>query len=363
MSHEKFMQLALDQAVKGCGWVNPNPMVGAVIVKDGEVVGKGFHQRYGGLHAERNAIADASSNIEGSTMYVTLEPCCHYGKTPPCTDAIIESGITTVVVGAEDPNVKVAGKGIQILKDHGIDVILGVLEEKCLDLNEVFFHFITVGSPFVAMKYAMTLDGKISSRTGKSKWITDEAAREHTHTLRHRYSSIMVGIGTVLADDPLLTCRVSGCRNPVRIICDSTLKIPEESKIVQTSQEVETYVATVTPESEKSMRLRERGVNIIQTRNKDGRVDLQQLMGILGGKKIDSILLEGGSELHASALQSGIVNKAYVYIAPKIFGGILAKSPVGGDGIDDPADAFILKNGTCNWIGNDLLLEYILKRG
>ncbi len=360
MSHEQFMQIALNEAMKGCGRVNPNPMVGAVIVKQDKIIATGFHEKYGGFHAERNAIMASDRSLKGATMYVTLEPCCHFGKTPPCTDAIIESGIATVVVGAEDPNVKVAGKGIKILQDHGIDVVLGVLEEQCKDLNEVFFHFITSRTPFVAMKYAMTMDGKIATYSGKSKWITDGPAREHTHTLRNRYSAIMVGIGTVLADDPQLTCRSPGGRNPVRIICDSKLRIPEDSNIVQTAADVETYVATLVPENEKTRRLEDKGVHIIHVNEKEGRIDLQHLMAILGGKNIDSILLEGGSELHASALKSKIVNKAFVYMAPKIFGGNQAKSPVGGRGIDDPSDAYMFKKMGCRMIGDDILLEYKL---
>lgn len=360
MSHEKFMQIALNEAIKGCGRVNPNPMVGAVIVKQDEIIAMGFHEKYGGLHAERNAIISSDRSLKGATMYVTLEPCCHFGKTPPCTDAIIESGISTVVIGAEDPNVKVAGKGIKILQDHGIDVVLGVLEEQCKDLNEVFFHYITCKTPFVAMKYAMTMDGKIATYSGKSKWITDEPAREHTHTLRNRYTGIMVGIGTVLADDPLLTCRSPGGRDPVRIICDSRLRTPEGSKIVQTAADVETYVATLVTENDKIRRLEDKGVHIIHANEKEGRIDLQHLMTVLGEKKIDSILLEGGSELHASALESKIVNKAYVYMAPKILGGSRAKSPVGGRGIDQPSDAYLFKNVGCKMIGDDILLEYKL---
>ena len=360
MSHEQFMQIALNEAMKGIGRVNPNPMVGAVIVIKDKIIATGFHEKYGGLHAERNAIMASDRCLKGATMYVTLEPCCHFGKTPPCTDAIIESGISTVVVGAEDPNVKVAGKGIKILQDHGIEVVLGVLEEQCKDLNEVFFHFITCKTPFVAMKYAMTMDGKIATYSGKSKWITDGPAREHTHTLRNRYSGIMVGIGTVLADDPQLTCRSPGGRNPVRIICDSGLRIPEKSNVVQTAANVETFVATLVPQNEKVRRLEDKGVHIINAKEKDGRIDLQHLMAILGEKKVDSILLEGGSELHASALESKIVNKAYVYMAPKILGGNQAKSPVGGRGIEDPSDAYLFKNVGCKMLGEDILLEYKL---
>ena len=222
----EYMQLALALARKGCGWVAPNPMVGAVIVKDGEIIGQGWHEKCGQPHAERNALASCTKSPRGATMYVTLEPCCHTGRQPPCTDAILEAGIRRVVVGSGDPNPLVAGKGIQILRAHGIEVTENVLREECQRLNEVFFHYIRTKRPFVVMKYAMTLDGKIAAYTGASKWITGEKARNHVQEQRHRYSAIMAGVGTVLADDPLLTCRINGGKNPIRIICDTNLRTP-----------------------------------------------------------------------------------------------------------------------------------------
>ena len=300
----------------------------------------------------------AAKARRGSTMYVTLEPCCHYGKTPPCTDAIIESGIETVVVGAGDPNRLIAGKGIEILEQHGINVVRDVLAEKCRELNEVFFHSITKGTPFVVMKYAMTADGKIATASGKSKWITGETAREHVHRSRHRYAGIMVGVGTVLTDDPLLTCRLTNCKDPVRIICDTDLRIPIDSRIVQTAREVETLIATAVPEGEKARFLRDRGITIMPVPKKNGHIDLRNLMIELGKRKLDSILLEGGATLHAAALESGIVNKIQIYIAPKIFGGSDAKSPVGGIGTDDPAEAWQLTDRKLTVLGEDILLEY-----
>jgi diaminohydroxyphosphoribosylaminopyrimidine deaminase/5-amino-6-(5-phosphoribosylamino)uracil reductase len=361
MSHEQYMKLALEEASKGCGWVNPNPMVGAVVIKNGVIIGKGYHKKYGELHAERNALASCSQNPEGAAMYVTLEPCCHYGKTPPCTEAIINSGITRVVVGSQDPNPLVAGKGIEILRNHGIEVTDGVLEEDCSRLNEVFFHYIAHKTPYVVMKFATTLDGKTATSTGKSKWITGELAREHVHRLRHQYSAIMVGVGTVIADDPLLTCRLPDCKNPVRVICDTRLRIPLESNIVRTAREVKTYIATACPDGVKADQLRSCGCEIMAVPENENHIDLKELMTILGKNNIDSVLLEGGGTMHASALENGIINKVCAYVAPKIFGGSYARTAVGGRGVDSPEEAYQLKNRRLTLLGDDILLEYSLK--
>ena len=244
MSDDTYIRLALEYAQKGCGWVNPNPMVGAVVVKDDHVIGMGYHQRYGESRTERNALASCTESPQNATLYVTLEPCCHYGKTSPCTEAILKSGIRRVVVGTVDRNPLVAGKGIQILRRHGIEVTEGVLREACTKLNEVFFHFIQTKTPFVLMKYAMTMDGKIATHSGKSKWITGETARRRVQEDRHRYSSIMVGIGTILADDPLLTCHLSDSKNPIRIICDSRLRTPLNARVVRTAGDDPTIFVT-----------------------------------------------------------------------------------------------------------------------
>ena len=226
MKKEDYMKAALNEAVKGLGFTNPNPMVGAVIVKDGRIISRGYHRRYGELHAERNAIINCKDNLNGSEIYVTLEPCCHYGKTPPCTEAIIQSGIKKVFIGSEDPNPLVAGKGAETLRKHGIYVESGILKKECDRINDVFFHYITYKTPFVVIKYAMTADGKIACYNGESKWITGERARENVQKSRLRYSAVMVGAGTVIADDPMLTCRLENGRNPIRIICDSSLEYP-----------------------------------------------------------------------------------------------------------------------------------------
>ena len=361
MSHEAYMRLALDEAIKGCGWVSPNPMVGAVVVKNGNIIGTGYHQKFGGLHAERNALAACSESPAGATLYVTLEPCCHHGKTPPCTDAIIESGISTVVIGSGDPNPCVAGKGARLLEQHGIHVIKGVLEEACNRLNEVFFHYIMNNTPFVIMKYAMTLDGKTATHSGKSRWITGEAAREQVHRSRHQYSAIMVGVNTVIADDPLLTCRLPDCKNPVRVICDTHLRIPPDSKIVESAKNIPTLIATAVPKSEKATLLQDNGVELLQVHKKGGHIDLHALMAAMGKRQIDSVLLEGGAALNAAALENGIVHKVQAYIAPKIFGGIGAKTAVGGIGADSPDDAVLLKDRQITVIGDDILLEYRVK--
>lgn len=354
---DDYMRAALLLAEKGCGWVSPNPMVGAVIVKEGRIIGQGFHARYGEPHAERNALASCTESPKGATMYVTLEPCCHYGKQPPCVDAILQAQIARVVVGSADPNPLVCGKGIRILREHGISVTENVLKRECDRLNEVFFHYIQTNRPFVVMKYAMTLDGKIATHTGASQWITKEAARNHVHQQRHRYSAIMAGVGTVLKDDPLLTCRINGGKNPTRIICDSTLRTPLSAQVVATASHIPTILATCCADLDRHRTYEKAGCRILVTEEKDGHVDLQALMRRLGQEKIDSVLLEGGGTLNWSALRSGIVQKVQAYIAPKLFGGQEAKTPVEGHGVSSPADAVILKNSTMIRLGEDFLIE------
>ena len=357
MTDREYMQLAIDLAQKGCGWTAPNPMVGAVIVKDGKIIGQGLHERYGQPHAERNALAHCTENPEGATMYVTLEPCCHYGKQPPCTEAIIEAGIKRVYVGSADPNPKVAGNGIRILRERGIEVIEDLMREECDSINEVFLHFIQTNRPFVAMKYAMTMDGKIAAYTGDSKWITGEKAREHVQSLRNRYTGIMVGVGTVLADDPMLNCRMEGGKDPVRIICDTNLRTPLDAKVVQTAGEYQTIIATCCKDEAKLKRYEEAGCRLMVLTEKDGQVDLSELMEKLGAEKIDSILLEGGGTLNWSALEAGIVQKVYTYVAPKLFGGKSAKTPIEGQGVASPAEAVHLANSRMTTLGDDILIE------
>ena len=358
---ERFMRRAIELAKLGMGFVSPNPMVGAVIVRNGEIIGEGYHRRYGDLHAERTAFADCDSrNIDctGAEMYVTLEPCCHHGKQPPCTEAVIGHGISRVYIGSADPNPLVAGRGVQILREHGIEVVENVLRSECDAINEIFFHYITTNKPFVTMKYAMSMDGKIACYTGESKWVTGEKARENVHRDRLRHAAIMVGVGTVLADDPMLTCRIEGGRDPYRIICDSGLRTPMDSQIVKTAGEIHTIIATAVSDTEKIKKYQQAGCWVIECGTDDSqKVDLIKLMDILGEHKIDSVLLEGGARLNWSALNSGIVNKVQAYIAPKLFGGERSKSPIGGRGVDFPDNAFMLEDSKIKNFGEDILIE------
>jgi diaminohydroxyphosphoribosylaminopyrimidine deaminase/5-amino-6-(5-phosphoribosylamino)uracil reductase len=368
MEDWEYMRLALDLAKRGAGFISPNPLVGAVIVKDGCIIGEGWHERYGEPHAERNALKNCREvrheSPKGSTMYVTLEPCCHYGKQPPCVDAILEAEIARVVIGCGDPNPLVAGKGTAILRKHGLEVSEGVLVDECVALNKVFFHYIRTGMPYVTLKYAMTLDGKIAAHTGAAKWITGEAARRHVHEQRAISTAIMVGIGTVLADDPLLSCRLPdnpGAKNPTRIICDTKLRTPLNSQIVRTASEIPTIITTCCRDSERQAPYIHAGCRIIEAPQNDERLDLAALLKILGQTGIDSIILEGGGKLNWSALQAGLVQRVQTYIAPKLLGGETAPTPVGGLGFDRPDEGVQLENCVITRLGEDLLLEADVK--
>lgn len=357
---EEYMKRAIELAKKGTGFVNPNPLVGAVIVKDDRIIGEGYHHKYGEAHAERDALANCHESPKGATIYVTLEPCCHHGKQPPCTEAILEAGISRVVVGSMDPNPLVSGKGVSYLEQHGIRVDGLLLNQECLNINKVFFHYIKDKKPYVIMKYAQTLDGKIATESGLSKWITGEKARERVHQDRHRYSAIMVGVGTVLLDDPMLNCRLSEIEpsHPTRIICDSHLRTPLDSKIVQTADTIRTIIATTSDDEARKEEYLKCGVEIITTECDENKcVDLNELMQCLGQLGIDSVILEGGGTLNWSAMSSGIVDEVQAYIAPKIFGGDKAKTPVGGKGVKAPDDAFKLKNTRITQLGEDILVE------
>ena len=371
MSFEKeYMERAIELAKKGIGAVNPNPLVGAVIVKDGRIIGEGYHAKYGELHAERNAFANLTEEATGAEMYVTLEPCCHYGKQPPCVEAIVEHKIAKVYVGSDDPNEKVAGKGIKYLRDNGIEVETQVMKNECDEINPVFFHYITTGKPYVVMKYAMTMDGKIATYKGLSKWITGEEARNRVQHTRHQYKGIMVGIGTVIEDNPMLTCRLEGGRNPIRIVCDSNLSIPIDCNLVKTAKDIPTIVGTIEkqPTDEeyekylsKLQALEKEGVQVISVKAVDNHIDLEDFMLKLGKQSIDGILLEGGGTLNYSALSSGIVNEVQMYIAPKIFGGKDAISPVEGIGVEAPDMCFGFDLKKVEKIDRDILLTYVKK--
>ena len=375
--NEKYMRHAINLAKTAAGHTNPNPMVGAVIVKDGRIIGLGCHERYGELHAERKALQQLTEPADGAEMYVTLEPCCHYGKQPPCTEAVIKSGIKRVIIGSADPNPKVAGKGVRQLRAAGIEVIEDFMREECDSINPVFFHYITRNIPYVALKYAMTADGRIATDAGKSMWITGEEARAHVHTLRNYYSGILAGIGTVLADDPLLTCRMPGGRNPVRIILDSDLRIPMESRLVQTAKETplivirrkkeqpasqKTGAVSADPEkaemlAERQALLEEAGVTVLAVGEDAYGLRIPEVLQELGKRKIDGILVEGGSHVNASFVRAGAVQHIYAYVGAKIFGGS-QYPPVRDAGIRQVEDALELTNPKVRIFGSDVLLEY-----
>ena len=352
-----YMRLALTLAERGVGWVSPNPLVGAVLVKEGRILGQGWHARCGGLHAERAALADCREDPAGAALYVTLEPCCHTGRQPPCTDAILAAGIRRVVVGSMDPNPLVAGKGVKILRAHGVEVETGVAKAACDALNPVFFHYIRTRRPYVVMKYAMTLDGKIAAYTGASRWITGEAARQRVHRDRHRYRGILAGVGTVLADDPLLTCRMPGGRNPVRVICDTHLRTPLKSRVVRTAAQAETIFATCVADPRRIAPYTDAGCQVWTLPEQGGRVQVSALMDRLGAAEIDGVLLEGGGTLNWAMLEAGLVQRVQAYIAPKLLGGAGAKSPVEGRGAAAPDQGVRLKNMTVTALGADFLLE------
>lgn len=391
---EKYMKLAMNLAKKGEGKVNPNPLVGAIIVKDNKIIGKGYHREFGENHAEIEAFNNLASDSYGATMYVNLEPCSHYGKTPPCVDKIIKNKISKVIIGCLDPNELVKGKGIKKLENEGIEVKISNLEDECKKLNEVFIKYIKLKKPFVVLKNAMSLDGKISTYTGESKWITGEKSRESVHNLRNKYMGIMIGINTVIKDNPELTCRLKNGRNPVRIIVDSNLRIPINSKVILNNKnsfnlkllkefntEIEnindflkednnlkirnnivlkdiTIIATTKKANKEKIKILEsKGVIVLITKEKENRVDLNDLMIKLGKLNIDSILLEGGSELNFSAIKERIVDKIICYIAPKIIGGSSSKTPIGGQGIEKISDVINIKDMSFKNIGEDIVVE------
>ena len=372
------MQRAIALAKKGAGFVNPNPMVGCVVVKDNEIITEGYHEYYGGLHAERNALTNTTADCKDATLYVTLEPCCHYGKTPPCTEIIIEKGIRKVVVGLLDPNPLVAGKGIRILEDAGIEVVTGVEVEEIKELNKVFLKYIKTKRPYVLLKTAMTLDGKIASYTGDSKWITNEKSRKLVHKLRSDMMGIVAGIGTVKADNPMLNCRIEvqqptansqqpNIHQPIRIIVDTKASISLDSNIVKTANEYRTILAVsnqlsaISCQQSKIDELKSLNVEVLYCEEKDGHVDINDMMIKLGQKGIDSLLLEGGATLNAAFLQAGCVDEVYAFIAPKIIGGEHSKSPVGGQGIELMKDAITFNKVEIEQIENDILIKCKIK--
>ncbi len=354
-----FMARALELAALARGKTSPNPLVGAVVVKNGLIVGEGYHRKAGTPHAEVLALQQAGEKAEGATLYVSLEPCCHYGRTPPCTEAIIRAGIKQVYVATPDPNPLVAGKGIRALREAGIDVRVGLLEEEARRLNEAFFKYIVSKEPFVTLKVAMSLDGKIATCTGDSRWITGKEARACVHRLRAENDAVMVGIGTVLSDDPLLTVRLPGeDKQPLRVVVDSRLRIPLEARLVQTAREVPTVVAAVKGkfQAEKKTLLAASGVEVWELPEQEGGVNLRSLMVELGKREVLSVLLEGGGTLNAGALAAGIIDKFIFFLAPKIIGGSRAPGPFGGPGFESLKDAFLISELVCTKAGDDLMI-------
>ncbi len=352
MNDEKFMRVALKLAQKGEGAVNPNPLVGAVVVKDGIIVGQGYHQKYGGPHAEITALEEAGKDTPGATLYVTLEPCCHHGQTSPCTQQVIAAEIRRVVVACRDPNPLVNGKGIAGLRKAGIEVTEGVLEDDARRANEIFFKFITTGLPFVHLKLATSLDGKIATRTGDSKWITGEASRTEAHRLRRKYSTVLVGVGTVIADDPQLTVRNVSGKNPIRVVLDVEGAIPLEATLLHDGGPT-TVVTSAMPE-EKEVTLRSLGKEVWRFPGEENRIDLAALLKRLGKKQLDSVLIEGGSETAASFLEARLVDKVSFFVAPILLGGRNAVSAVGGNGAESISSATPLRNAGVERIGVDI---------
>ncbi|MCL1901539.1 MAG: bifunctional diaminohydroxyphosphoribosylaminopyrimidine deaminase/5-amino-6-(5-phosphoribosylamino)uracil reductase RibD [Firmicutes bacterium] len=351
----KYMKRALKLSLKGEGFVNPNPLVGAVIVKNGRIIGEGYHQQFGGPHAEINALKNCTENPEGATMYVTLEPCCHFGKTPPCCDALIAAKISKVVCALKDPNGTVAGKGFLKLQEAGIEVIFGVLENEAKKTNEIFIKYITTNQPFVLLKSAMTLDGKTAAVSGSSKWISSEKSRMYVQKLRHRFSSVMVGVNTVVKDDPELTARIKGGRNPLKVVIDGKLSIPMNAKILAGEKVV--IFTSFNANEEKIKRLNGLGAKVIKLPNANGKISLKAVMIELGKQNIDSVLIEGGGILNSHALNEGVVDKLITFIAPKLIGGASAPTFFSGTGIEEIKDALKLKHTRIAKIGEDIIIE------
>ncbi|RJQ50365.1 MAG: bifunctional diaminohydroxyphosphoribosylaminopyrimidine deaminase/5-amino-6-(5-phosphoribosylamino)uracil reductase RibD [Nitrospiraceae bacterium] len=367
MNDKYYMKKALQLAARAKGMTSPNPMVGAVIVKGGKIIASDYHRKAGTPHAEALALKKAGQKAKGATLYINLEPCCHTEKrTPPCTKAIIDSGIKRVVVAMIDPNPKVSGMGLRELRKAGIETHSGVMEENAKRLNEVFIKYITKKQPFVILKAAQSLDGKIATATGESKWITSGKAREYVHRLRNEVDAVLVGAGTVIKDNPSLDCRVKGGRNPYRIIVDSNLRTPLDAKVLS-HIDGKTIIATVSPRKItpayqiKVAHLHNIGVQLLPVKGKNGKVDLESLMKNLGKLQITSIMIEGGSSINASALSAMLVDKIMFFVAPKIIGGVDSIPSIGGCSPSLLKNAYRIKYLRTKMIGEDVLLEGYLK--
>jgi len=360
---EKFMKEALRLAKKGSGSVEPNPLVGAVLVRQGKIVAKGWHRHFGGSHAEVDAI-ESCNTPKGTTMYVTLEPCAHHGKTPPCTDAIIKAGIRRVVAASKDPSPHNRGKGFRKLREAGIEVEVGILEKEALELNAPFFKLTTTGLPYITVKWAMSLDGKIAAASGDSAWISSEKSRILVHRLRSKMDAVVVGVNTVLRDDPLLTVRhVRSKRTPVRIVLDHEAHTPANSALAQTASSVDTLIVSSAGASTKRVdALEKAGCVVLRVNTRDKKyIDLRNFMEFLGRRHFTNVLIEGGGEVIASALEDRLVDRIFAFVAPKIVGGRKAVSPVEGVGVPTVGEAIRMKEMKVRHIGGDMLIQGLVE--
>lgn len=359
-----YMKRALRLARKGRGKTSPNPMVGAVVVKKGAIVGEGFHPGPGAPHAEVVALNQAGKRAKGATLYTNLEPCCHTEKrTPPCADTLLKCGIRRVVAAMTDPNPLVSGRGLELLRKAGVEVTEGVLREEAERLNEVFIKYITTQKPFVILKVAMTLDGRIATAEGSSRWITGEPARLEVHRLRSEVDAVMIGIGTVLADDPMLTARRPGMRNPIRIVIDPNLRIPLKAKLVTSVSEAPTFlIAAASASTEKIRKLEKAGVQVALLPQANKKISFDDIFERLGKAGIASVLIEGGGRVNGMALRGGVVDKVIFYIAPKLLCGEDARSAVAGKAIPSLGDALLLEDVQVRKSGGDLRIEGYLKK-
>ncbi|MBZ0159981.1 MAG: bifunctional diaminohydroxyphosphoribosylaminopyrimidine deaminase/5-amino-6-(5-phosphoribosylamino)uracil reductase RibD [bacterium] len=356
---ELFMRRALSLAVKGRGRTSPNPLVGAVVVRDGCIISEGYHARAGGPHAEVVALEGTAGAVHGADLYVTLEPCCHHGRTPPCTARIIQAGIRRVVIPTFDPNPLVSGRGVQTLRAAGILVESGLLSEEAANLNETFTKFMTYRTPFVILKAAVSLDGKIATRTGDARWISGEQSREYVHGMRDQVDAVIVGMGTVRRDNPKLTTRLSeGGHDPIRVIVDGLGLLPLDAQVFQTGVDSQTWVAVAADTtSERIDTLERRGLAVLEAGGSHGRVCLKHLLKRLGEREVTSVMIEGGEGIFTSAIEEGIVDKFLLFVAPLLVGGKTAPSLFGGAGVEEIGQALRLSRLRIGQLGEDLLIE------
>jgi diaminohydroxyphosphoribosylaminopyrimidine deaminase/5-amino-6-(5-phosphoribosylamino)uracil reductase len=354
--HERFMKRAIQLARKGVGKTSPNPAVGSVVVNGGEIVGEGWHRKAGTPHAEVHALRQAGERAKGADLYVTLEPCSHFGKTPPCADTVIAAGISRVFVGMIDPNPLVSGRGVEKLRKSGVEVVAGLLEAGCRELNQPFIKHVTTALPFVTMKSAMTMDGKTAALSGDSRWITSESSRKLVHRLRAGVDAVMTGSGTLLADDPQLTVRMARGKSPVRIVVDSTLQTPVDCRLMSEAGKTPVIIATISSDRSKAGALAEKGAEVLICHQNDGRVDLHDLLARLGARGIQSILLEGGERLCGEMLRHRLIDRFLFFYAPKILGGE-GKGLFAGAGAPFMKDSLPLSIKKVSRIGADILVE------